>query len=103
MSAEAAPPAAAATAEKPPARPGRARFELFTASFAILFLELACIRWFGSMVVFLSFFTNLVLMACFLGMSVGCLAAARNQDWNNAVIPLALWMVLLACGSLAFY
>ena len=42
------------------------------------FLELACIRWFGSAVLFLTFFTNLVLFACFLGMSVGLLAASRR-------------------------
>ena len=49
--------------------------ELFSISFLILFFELACIRWFGSTVIFLTFFTNIVLMACFLGVSVGCLAA----------------------------
>ena len=52
--------------------------ELFLISFLILFFELACIRWFGSTVIFLTFFTNIVLMACFLGVSVGCLAASRQ-------------------------
>ena len=52
-----------------------AKRELFLISFLILFFELACIRWFGSTVVFLTFFTNIVLMACFLGMTVGLLAA----------------------------
>ena len=51
------------------------RFDLFLISFLTLFLELACIRWFPSHVLFLTFFTNTVLLACFLGMSVGCLAA----------------------------
>jgi hypothetical protein len=41
----------------------------------VLFLELACIRWFAAYVVFLQFFTNVVLIASFLGMSCGCLAA----------------------------
>ncbi|MGO9468093.1 MAG: hypothetical protein ACLQIB_29485 [Isosphaeraceae bacterium] len=44
------------------------RFDLFLVSFLLLFLELSSIRWFGSTVVFLTFFTNLVLMASFLGM-----------------------------------
>ena len=52
----------------------RASIELFVISFLVLFFELACIRWFGSTVIFLTFFTNIVLMACFLGVSVGCLA-----------------------------
>jgi len=45
----------------------------------VLFLELACIRWFPSHVLFLTFFVNLVLLACFVGMSVGCLVARRPR------------------------
>src|SRR4029077_6279841 len=41
--------------------------------------------------------------ACFLGMSVGCLAASRSQDFMNRVIPLALWTIALAFGTFAFY
>lgn len=60
------------------ASPGTAdRWRLFVISFLILFLELACIRWFPAHVLFLTFFTNIVLLACFLGMSLGCLAARR--------------------------
>src|SRR5438034_3074991 len=69
---------------------------LFFVSFLILFLELVCIRWFGSTVVFLTFFTNIVLLATFLGMSVGCLAASRGKDWSAAVIPLLVWSAVLA-------
>ena len=56
-------------------------FNLFLVGFLVLFLELACIRWFAAYVIFLQFFTNLVLIACFLGMSCGCLAARRNRDF----------------------
>jgi SAM-dependent methyltransferase len=77
--------------------------DLFLISFAILFFELACIRWFGSTVVFMTFFTNIVLMACFLGMTVGCLAASRKQNFIKAVIPLALVTVTLAYGVLLAY
>ncbi len=79
--------------------PGQARkpyTDLFFISFAILFLELACIRWFGSAVLFLTFFTNLVLFACFLGMSVGLLATGRRADLVTWVIPLAVAAVGLA-------
>lgn len=55
---------------------GRAYLDLFLVSFLLLFFELACIRRFGSTVVFLTFFTNIILLATFLGMSVGCLAAS---------------------------
>ena len=79
------------TAERP------YRFELFLVSFLILFLELACIRYFGSTVVFLTFFTNIVLMACFLGMTVGCLAASRRQNFVHASIFLLALTVGAAC------
>ena len=47
------------------------RFDLFLISFLTLFLELTCIRWFPSHVLFLTFFTNTVLLASILGISVG--------------------------------
>jgi SAM-dependent methyltransferase len=69
----------------------------------LLFFELACIRWFGSTVVFLTFFTNIVLLACVLGMSAGCLAATRRRDYLETVIPLTLLAVGLAQGVLWGY
>src|ERR1700704_1307915 len=81
--------------------PRRAAVDLFLISFLILFLELAAIRWFGSMVVFLTFFTNIVLLASFLGMSVGCLAASRRGNLVDRVIPLLLLAVVLA-GTVLF-
>jgi hypothetical protein len=77
--------------------------DLFLISFLILFFELACIRWFASMVVYLTFFTNIVLLATFLGMSVGCSSASRSQDWLDRVMPLFLLSVVLACGVLWIY
>ncbi len=86
-----------------PSSVGRNYADLFLISFVILFFELTCIRWFGSMVIFLTFFTNLVLMACFLGISVGCLTSFRQQDLINTVVPLTVWTVLLSCGVLVFF
>jgi spermine/spermidine synthase len=77
--------------------------DLFLISFVILFLQLACIRWFGATVVFMTFFTNVVLMACFLGMSVGCLAASRKQNFVDYVIPMSLVTFVLAYGVLWVY
>ena len=84
-------------------RPSRAYADLFLVSFLMLFFELACIRWFGSTVVFLTFFTNIVLLATFLGMSVGCLAATNQRDWSRAVVPIFLAASVLAYGSLWAY
>src|SRR5215216_5146099 len=62
------------TTPTPLGRPGR---DLFLVSGLVLFLELACIRWFPAHVLYLTFFTNAVLLAAFVGMSVGCLLADR--------------------------
>ncbi len=55
------------------------------------------------MVVFLTFFTNFVLLATFLGMSVGCLAASNRRNLVETVIPLLLLSVTLACAVLFIY
>src|SRR5436190_16974230 len=67
-------------------------FNLFLVGFLILFLELACIRWFSANVIFLQFFTNIVLIASFLGMSCGCLASRQRSNW-------LAWFPLLALGT----
>ena len=85
------------------AREIQARRELFIASFAILFFELACIRWFGSMVIFLTFFTNLVLLACFVGMSIGCLAAHSKRDYARHTLILSLTAMVLGWGTLVLF
>ncbi|MEP7308640.1 MAG: hypothetical protein ABJA98_24305 [Acidobacteriota bacterium] len=77
--------------------------DLFLVSFLILFLELACIRWFASTVVFLTFFTNIVLLATFLGMSVGCLAAKNRRSLVETVMPALLVSVALAWAVLYVY
>jgi hypothetical protein len=77
--------------------------DLFLISFLILFFELACIRWFGSMVVFLTFFTNIVLLATFLGMSVGCLTASGRRDFTRWVTPLLLVAAVSARLLLTLY
>src|SRR5499433_3889221 len=71
---------------------GREGFELFLISFLILFLELTAIRWFPAHALYLTFFTNVVLLACFLGMSVGCLAAnhrRRYLKWTPLLLVVA--------------
>jgi hypothetical protein len=52
-------------------------FKLFGVSALVLILELAWIRWFPAHVLYLTFFTNGVMLAAFVGMSIGCLLAER--------------------------
>jgi spermidine synthase len=81
----------------------RQGFNLFLVGFLVLFLELACIRWFAAHVIFLQFFTNVVLIACFLGMSCGCLAARRRRDWLEHFPALALVTVVAALAMHVLY
>jgi hypothetical protein len=69
----------------------------------VLFFELACIRWFAAYVVFLQFFANVVLIASFLGMSCGCLAARRRRDWLNSFPFIALATIAAAVAVLVVY
>jgi MFS family permease len=61
------------------ARPGD-RGRLVMASFLMLFVELALIRGTVANILYLSFFTNLVLLASFLGIGLGFLRAERVAD-----------------------
>src|SRR5262249_9830752 len=87
----------------------RPAFDLFLVSWLVLFLELTCIRWFPSHVMFLTFFTNIVLLASFVGMSVGCLTArsktdhlARTPLWLAVAVGIGL-LVHLFQGKLLRY
>src|SRR5688572_24363853 len=64
---------------------------LILLSFLMLFVELALIRWMGSRVVYLSYFSNFVLLGSFLGIGVGFLRAnARVNLFPWAPFALAI-------------
>jgi hypothetical protein len=76
----------------------RADGHLVFVSLFILFLELACIRWFPAHVLFLTFFTNTVLLASFLGISLGCLGTKHKRsyfDWTPFLLAVAVIIALL--------
>ena len=56
------------------------RVRLALLSFLMLFVELALIRWTGSNVVYLSYFSNFVLLGSFLGIGLGFLRAGRSRQ-----------------------
>jgi len=65
------------------------RLRLFLASFLMLFLELSLIRWLGSQVVHLSYFSNFVLLGSFLGIGLGFLRAGRPDRSPPFYSPVA--------------
>lgn len=65
------------------------RLRLVGVSFVMLFVELALIRWAGSNVLHLSYFSNFVLLGSFLGIGIGFLRGDRRRDLFPFA-PLAL-------------
>jgi spermidine synthase len=80
------------TEPEPAAGSGERRtvLRLLLGSGLMLFLELALIRWLGSNIVHLSYFTNFVLLGSFLGIGIGFLISRKS--WS--ILPFA--PVLLA-------
>jgi SAM-dependent methyltransferase len=56
------------------------RKETFLASFLVLFLEVALIRWMPAYIRLLSYFSNFILLASFLGIGAGCLLAHARRS-----------------------
>ncbi|WP_066366004.1 spermidine synthase [Herbidospora mongoliensis] len=72
------------------------RPRLVVASGLMLFLELSLIRWTGSNVVHLSYFTNFVLLGSFLGIGLGFLRVGRTkrQPYYSPVLLAVLVLVV---------
>ncbi|HTP17207.1 MAG TPA: spermidine synthase, partial [Streptosporangiaceae bacterium] len=65
-------------------------------SFLMLFVELALIRWSGALVLYLSYFSNFVLLGSFLGIGIGFLRArARVNLFPYAPVALALLILFV--------
>jgi hypothetical protein len=62
--------------------------QLFLTSFLGLYAELLCIRWMPAHVRFLSYFTNFILLASFLGLGVGILSARRKLPLGPKTFPM---------------
>ena len=84
------------TIETPPQPVGllSARMRLVVASALMLFVQLALIRWSGANLVHLSYFSNLILLASFLGIGLGFLRARKPRDLGRFA-PVAV-LVLIA-------
>lgn len=66
----------------------------FLASFLVLFLEVALIRWMPAYIRLLSYFSNFILLASFLGIGLGCLLAPAR-------VRLFTWFPLLQAVVIA--
>src|SRR3954453_533720 len=78
---------------------GRHALELFTLSFAALFLELMVIRWAPSVVRLVAYYGNLMLISSFLGLGIGAMIAGRGKRLLNffGALVAAEVVLLLLC------
>ena len=81
-----------------PARGSRA--QLVLTAFLTLFVELALIRWLGANVVYLAYFSNIVLLGSFLGIGAGFLWASRRNRSLFVLAPAMLATLVLVTGVL---
>jgi tRNA1(Val) A37 N6-methylase TrmN6 len=75
------------------------RWRLGLASALMLFLELTLIRWLGSNLVHLSYFSNFVLMGSFLGIGLGFLRASAP---DRPARPQPLYALVVLLGLVGF-
>ncbi|HEX6422296.1 MAG TPA: hypothetical protein VFZ79_02385, partial [Acidimicrobiales bacterium] len=85
------------TTSEEPARLIGNRPRLILLSFLMLFVELAVIRWSGANVVYLAYFSNLVLLGSFLGIGLGFLWAGRGGRplFPYSPVVLALFVAFI--------
>jgi hypothetical protein len=80
----------------------RPEAQLFLTSFLGLYAELLCIRWMPAHVRYLSYFTNFILLASFLGLGVGILAARRKLPLGPRAFPVLLLLGAILVAATRF-
>jgi hypothetical protein len=73
------------------------KLRLACLSFLVLFVELALIRWTGANILYLSYFSNFVLLGSFLGIGLGFLRARSKVNlypWAPVALALLILFVL---------
>lgn len=73
------------------------KIQIFLIGFLILFLELSLIRIFGSEIIILSFFSNLVVIASFFGIGIGCLLNTKKDLFK--IFPLLFFIIPIISNS----
>jgi SAM-dependent methyltransferase len=96
------PELAASRAAWPGALLRRPEAQLFLTSFLGLYAELLCIRWMPAHVRFLSYFTNFILLASFLGLGVGILSARRRLPLGPRTFPVLVLSAAILIAATKF-
>ena len=75
--------------------------QIGVATFGILALELALIRWLPGQVRIFAYFNNLTLISAFLGMGLGVALGKRRPGLVHAVLPMLAAYSLVLCNSVS--
>jgi spermidine synthase len=76
--------------------PARRDWAIFLISVIGLFLEMLLIRWIGTEVRIFAYLQNTVLVACFLGLGIGCFTSRRPILLRQSLTSLTILLVLMA-------
>jgi hypothetical protein len=74
------------------------KLQMFALSFSALFLEMMVIRWVPSVVHFVAYYANLMLLSSFLGLGIGAMTSDRNWRlfrWFPAALGCEVTLLLL--------
>lgn len=76
--------------------PTRRTWAIFLISALGLFLEMLLIRWIGSEVRIFAYLQNTILVACFLGLGLGCFTSRQPIMLRQSLIPLVSLLAIMA-------
>jgi hypothetical protein len=74
------------------------RLAIFGSAALSLFLELAIIRWQGTVFEFFAFYKNFSLLCCFAGLGLGYAMANSKRIPLTFTVPLFAWQFVLMLG-----
>lgn len=73
---------------------------IFIVSLLMLFLEMFIVRWISTEIRIFAYISNLALLACFIGIGIGCYYAKGQVNIRNSLF--ALCFLILASKSIPF-
>lgn len=87
---------------EPAQNSGKSAFvRMFLISFAALFFEILMIRWIASEIRIFGYFKNLILIACVVGMGLGCALSGRDSNRDDDSGPWFPVFITAIAGILA--
>jgi hypothetical protein len=80
-------------------RPSSDAVDLLVLSSLLLLFELVLIRWISLNIRVVAYFSNIILIGCFLGFGVGCIVKSRRDLFP--LFPFLSLPIVLLCRYLA--